>query len=129
MYRECKLGELEDNLGGIYDQDLDIEYYELPMKEDESVMITVEGIRVLLPELELSLCQGEYCVYDPEEDCYMADFSITLLYELNEKDPKAFLYWEQDGPQIALYNYLHNKDISIDELAKKKCIIEIEKTE
>ena len=103
---------------------MEIDYYEIPYEDD--MLIDTDGIRVVIPDLELSLRQGAVYVYDPDEDVYAADFSITLVYEEDEKDPEKYLYWEQDGLAVTLYNFLREKEMTLDHLEGLDCQIEVE---
>ena len=100
--------------------------YEITADDAENEIISVDGIRVVIPALHVSMRQGEVCIYDPEEERYMADYSVTILYEENETDPQRYLYWEQNGFQVALFNFFRNDDFSMNELGELKCIVEIE---
>ena len=124
IHRKCKLHEADDIIAELYDEGTEIECYEIPYEED--MLIDTDGIRIVIPGLGLSLREGNVCVHDDEEDIWTADFSITLVYEKNEKDPSKYLYWEQDGPAVTLFNFLHEKGMSMDELENVDCEIEIE---
>ena len=42
-------------------------------------------------------------MYDEDERDWYADFSLIIIY--NNKDER--LYWEQDGIEVSLYNFLN----------------------
>jgi hypothetical protein len=126
MTKECLLGELEEVIDQLFEKGIDLDMYEIIVEKTEDCMLSIESMRVIIPELNVSMRQGAYCVYDPDEEEYVADFSISLIYEKDETNPKNYLYWEQDGYQITLSNYFRKDDISMDSLDDLKCIIEIE---
>ena len=79
----------------------------------------------------ISFRPGEYMSYSEEEQEYITDFSLTLIYEENESNPDNYLYWEQDGYSISVYNYLNSicKRVEMEALEKKQCLITIEMEE
>ena len=125
MRKECLLGEIDDALETLYET-VEYDMYEVEINEFDNSVLAVTGIRILVPELKVSLRQGDVCVFDPDEEEYVPDFSVSIVYEQDETDPKTFLYWEQDGFQVTLFNFFHKDLISMDALSKMKCIIEID---
>ena len=103
----------------------DLKCYDVPLEDYDNCLIEVNGVRYVIPELDLFAREGEFLSYDEESDTYMPDFSVTLLYELDEKDAKNFLYWEQDGLLVTLYNYLQSGK-RMDYLSSLECRIELE---
>lgn len=124
MRKECLLEEVDEALEEFYEAG-EYDSYEFKIDEFDDGMISLESIKITIPELELYVYQGCVCVYDPDEEEYMPDFSITAVYEINEEDPKKYLYWEQDGIQVSLYNFLRSEK-TMDNLGSLKCIIEVE---
>ncbi len=122
----CKLNGLEDFICKIEEEELPLMYYELDVEDDEEAVIVTDGVRTIIPKLKLSVRTGDFCRYNTDEEYYMPDFSITLIYDENEKDPAKYLYWEQDSVIIALYNYLHKKNVRMEELEGLECIIDLE---
>ena len=124
--KNCKLGELDEVLEALFEDGLDISYSEVHDPDDEEGLISIEGIRIVVSDLKLSARAGDYCRYDEEEGQYMPDFSITLIYDEEEADPSKYLYWEQDPYEVAIYNYVHSKGLTMEELNNLDCIVEIE---
>ncbi len=112
----------------------DITQYEVMMDEEDPScgLIDVYGIRTVIDSLGLSVREGTFYNYNEEDDAYDADFSVTLIYEKDEKDPVKYLYWEQDGIQVTLYNFLRQRgdDINgLSDLEDNDCVIEFEEDE
>ncbi len=111
-----------------------ITQYEVMMDEEDPScgLIDVYGIRTVIDSLGLSVREGTFYNYNEDDDVYDADFSVTLIYEKDEKDPAKYLYWEQDGIQVSLYNFLRQRgdDISgLGDLNENDCVIEFEEEE
>ena len=57
----------------------------------------------------LIFLEGTYMNFDEENGLYEPDFSLTLIYKNVPDDrfePRNYLYFEQDGPELAIYNFL-----------------------
>ena len=124
---ETTIGEVEDIIFDRMEEIRDdIAIYDIRMDDNEQ--IETDGIRVDIPDLGYSARFGEYLRYYEEEDVYEADFSLTLIYDINERDPQKYLYWEQDGLAISLYNYLRASEEKkdVNDISEMKCVIEIE---
>ena len=125
---ETKLGEVEDLLYENDEIQAEMNIYDVSMEGADNESIEVEGVRIIIPELGYSARFGEYLIYDEEADAYEADFSLTLIYDIDEKAPDKYLYWEQDGIVIALYNYQNQmgKKKGVDDLGSIKCVVEVD---
>ncbi len=125
---ETTLGEVEDLLFENDEIQAEMNIFDVPMEGSDKDSIEVQGVRVIISELGYSARFGEYLIYDEEADAYEADFSLTLIYDQNENDPSKYLYWEQDGIVIALYNFLNQtrKNKRVDDLENIKCVIEMD---
>ena len=121
-----RLEKIEEFISSVYDEEKPIMYYEVKVEDDDEALITTDGIRIIIPEMGVSVRTGEYCRYDEDEEYYMPDFSITLIYEENETDPSKHIYWEQDSINVSLYNYLRNRDLSMGEIESLNCDVELE---
>ncbi len=128
MLKECLVEELEDVFSEIYDEGIEPDYYEVETDDFENAMITVEGVRVIVPELKIYMRKGEVCTYDEDEETYMPDFSVSIIYDSEETDPNKYLYWEQDGYQVTLFNFFSKEGKSLDELGQMKCLIELDES-
>ena len=91
---------------------------------DEDAVIYVYPYMILIPDLDLSVREGMYC-YKTNDNEYMPDFSLSLIYELNEKDPQNWLYWEQDDTAVSLHNYLTAIGKPVENIYEYKCEIVI----
>ena len=68
------------------------------------------GALYVLEDLGISVIEGQYCVYNTEEEHYEPDFSVTIIYATASVDDIEFnhyTYWEQDPPLTAVHNYLN----------------------
>lgn len=121
----CTVEELEDTLEQLYDNDdVFVDETEVSNDETEEGMILVSGIYINIPSLGISAREGTFCNYDEDSGEYMPDFSITLIYDADEKNPEKFLYWEQDSIAIAVYNFLRKQEYSLNDIYSAKCVIE-----
>lgn len=125
MTKECTLNELDDVLQEVYESG-EYDGYEVEAEDMDDSIISIEGIRIVIPELNASVRQGDVCVYDEDEEYYCPDFSVTLIYEKDETDPQKYLYWESDGIMVSLYNYFYGKNYTMDDFGNMNCIVEIE---
>ncbi len=53
--------------------------------------------------------EGDYCYYEEDTGEYIVDWSLTLIYEDTEDedfDFNLYMYFEQDGPSISIYNFM-----------------------
>ena len=67
------------------------------------------GALYVLEDIGISLIEGQYCVYNAEENSYEPDFSVTVIYATTSIDDinfNEYTYWEQDPPLTAIHNYL-----------------------
>lgn len=118
MRKECLLGELDEVVAGLEDEDIFPD--EMMIEEEEGeYAIFVSELLVKVPELKLELREGYSGLYQEDEEAYMPDFSLTALYE-EGASAEDFLMWEQDSPIVTLANYTHR---SMDELEQLKCIL------
>lgn len=119
MRLECLLGEVEERLTEEF-------FDELPVEEEENEYVIVANeARIIVPALNLSVREGTYLRYDEDEEDYLADFSLTLIYEKDETDPKKYLCWEQDDLIVAIYNYINRSaNYDMDALEACSCIAE-----
>lgn len=120
---KCKFEELDDILENIMEYGID--EYEVNI-EDIPDKLCVMGYRILFPAVNYSVRSGLWLsLYD---DGYMADFSLSLVYDYDEEDPTQWLYWEQDGEVVSLYNFLTivNEGNMFHALEGSECIIELE---
>ena len=123
--KKCKLFDIDESISSIFEEENLIVSYELK-EEDGDALIIVDGIRIIIPELNLSVRCGVYCVYEEEDKDYIPDFSITLIYEKDETDPSKYVYWEQDPILTAIHNYLNGKISVKKSLEDIECMVEIE---
>lgn len=123
--KECLLADVDEVLNELCDA-YTPPSYELAIDDAEDEMLVVDGFRIVVPALHISLRQGDVCEYDPDSQLYTAAFSVSILYEADETDPQKYLHWEQGSFQVTLYNYFRKNDHSMEDLGTMICIVEIE---
>lgn len=118
----CKMEEVMDKLAELMDTLESIE--EIEVESDEESKIVAFNYKILIPSLELYAREGSMLVYDEDEQDWYGDFSLTILYNMEDE----LLYWEQDGIEVTLYNFLNTayKDTSMDEIYGLECVIEMD---
>ena len=123
---KCKFEELDEVLENSI-MEYDTEEYIVDI-EDTDDKIAISGYRILFPFVNYSMRSGIYLADYGEEDGLMADFSLSLVYDYDEEDPSKWLYWEQDGEVVSLYNFLTivNKGSMFHTLENTDCIVELE---
>lgn len=121
----CKLEEVDEKIAELMDSLEDIG--ELEVESEDDSKIVAYGYRVLIPALDLYAREGSMLAYDEDEQDWYPDFSLTLLY--NSEDEQ--LYWEQDGIEVSLYNFLNatNQAKSMEEISGLACILEVDDVE
>lgn len=93
------------------------------MESEEDYSIVISGWWVHIPELNLNLHEGVFCNYDEEEKAYLPDFAVTVIMEADSKKQEGeWLYYEQDGFEIILANYLSGK-MALSAIAELSCFI------
>ena len=119
MTQQCTLGELDEVLASLADQEHYIPDEIIIEEEKGEYAIFVNDLRILIPSLSLELREGYYGRWQEDEDYYMADFGLTAIYKMDAA-PEDYLLWAQGSPLIALYNYTHT---DMDALASTPCTI------
>lgn len=118
MRKECLLKDLDEVMEALQEEDFFAE--EIMIEEEEGeYAIFVTDLRIVIPELKLELREGFCGQWQEDEEYYMADFSLTAVYD-EGSEPEAFLMWEQDSPMVTLYNYTRKP---MDELEQLACIL------
>jgi hypothetical protein len=100
------------------------------VETEDEIQLVVSGWSVYVESLNLSLREGVVCIWDEEEEMFMPDYSVTVVYEgnietgdsrsgasvVNESGesmqasfPADSLYYEQDGFAITLANWLNGR--------------------
>lgn len=125
MRKEFLLKDIDEEIYNLYESDIDIAYRELLIKETNNAILSLDAFTIDIPSLHISIRLGEYCTFDNEEECFMQDFSITLIYNEGETNLANYRYWEQDPPLVAIYNYFSSR-YSLDELEQNRCYLYIE---
>lgn len=116
--KECKLREIDEVLCELYESD--IPNAEIVLEEDD-FRIIAEDLRIVFPDLGLEAREGvAEAVYD---GVFMPDFSVTLIYDMGA-DIGDYLYWEQDGIEVSMHNFLTMTNRLPDDLGDVKCQIE-----
>lgn len=138
MYR---LGDIEEVIAEIDFSDTDDDIAEI----DDGIEFWISGWYVVIPSLGIHVREGVACTFDEEENMFMPDFDVTVVYEgeiasehsriedsvvrksgecVQAPIPADFLYYEQDGILITLANWLNGR-MPIDAIEKLECYIEI----
>lgn len=99
-----KLGEVEDYIIENEEFSYPDELYEIDL-DSEYDYIEAEGIKIIIPEFGLYMRQGTYMALYEDECEVMPDFSLTLVYDIEESNPQNWLYWESDGVCTTLHNW------------------------
>jgi hypothetical protein len=100
------------------------------VETEDEIQLVVSGWSVYVESLNLSLREGVVCIWDEEEEMFLPDYSVTVVYEgnietgdsrsgasvVNESGesmqasfPADSLYYEQDGFAITLANWLNGR--------------------
>lgn len=88
---------------------------------DEDMQLVICGWYVHIPELNLNLREGVVCIWDEEENMFMPDFSVTVIYD-GDIEGKEWLYYEQDGFVVTLANWLNGR-LSTTQIEQLGCEI------
>ena len=115
-----------------YEEKLENEQEEYLMCEEIGVIPCEDDIIIAyypvieFPELGLACAEGVYCNKDDEEG-YMADFALTLVYDIGFTDINDYLYWEQDPVPVSLHNFLYaTRNLGLDEIDSMTVILKFE---
>ena len=115
-YRLC---QIEEVIAEADNMDIPDDVVEI----DDDFQIVLTGMNVRIPSLGLVIRSGMGCNWEPEEEIFMPDFSLTAIYEdngANEPEPSDYLYFEQDDFCITLGNWLNGR-MSLDEIEQLWC--------
>jgi len=113
------IGDIEEVLAEMDFSDVDDDIAEI----DEDFMIQVSGWYLVIPSLGITVREGVACVFDEEEQMFMPDFDVTVLYE-GEVDAGTWMYYEQDGIVITLANWLNGR-MQIEAIERLECVLKI----
>ena len=113
------LGDIEEVLAEMDFSDVDDDIAEI----DEDFIIQVSGWYLVIPSLGITVREGVACVFDEEEQMFMPDFDVTVLYE-GEVDAGTWMYYEQDGIVITLANWLNGR-MQIEAIERLECVLKI----
>lgn len=102
------LSDIEDTLMRLQEECEDDRFYEERVVfQTDDEMMTVSCVAVVIPELNLELHEGTMFERYEGEDELIPDWSLTAVYEIGA-NPEDYLYYEQDGIETTLYNYLRS---------------------
>ncbi|NCC44162.1 MAG: hypothetical protein EOM18_11440 [Clostridia bacterium] len=122
MEKKYFIGDIEEVLSEMDFSDVDDDIAEI----DEDFMIQVSGWYLVIPSLGITVREGVACVFDEEEQMFMPDFDVTVLYE-GEVDAGTWMYYEQDGIVITLANWLNGR-MQIEAIERLECVLKIANT-
>ncbi len=135
------LGDIEEVIAEMDFTECDDDIAEI----DTDFQIWISGWKVVIPSLGISVREGVACAWDEEENMFMPDFSVTVIYEgdvdtghsriedsvvrksgecVQAPIPSDFLYYEQNGFLITLANWLNGR-MPINAIEKLECYINI----
>jgi hypothetical protein len=104
MNKKCRLKDAEEIISN-----MEFSYIADDIAEtEEDTQVVVSGYYVLIPELNLQLHEGILCTFDEEEQMFMPDVAVTVVYEVGA-DRTEYIYFESDGMETTLYNFLGGK--------------------
>ena len=113
------IGDIEEVLAEMDFSDVDDDIAEI----DDDFMIQVSGWYLVIPSLGITVREGVACIFDEEEQMFMPDFDVTVLYE-GEVDAGTWMYYEQDGIVITLANWLNGR-MQIEAIERLECVLKI----
>lgn len=117
MNKKCRLQDAEEIISN-----MELSYIADDIAEtEEDTQVVVSGYCVVIPELNLQLHEGILCNFDDEEQMFMPDVAVTVVYEVGA-DRIEYIDFESDGMETSLYNYLGGKK-SAEEIANLWCEI------
>ena len=93
------------------DDEMNYEEFSIECESIGANIIITAGPAYFLKEEGLLVIEGVYM--NKEEDGYVADWALTLVYEWEDENKefdaacaKNYIYFEQDPPVITLHNFL-----------------------
>ena len=123
MKNSFLLKDLDEIVSILYDLDFENNYHEILVNDCSKDKILIDSFRIVIEELDICFRQGEYYAYDESDHEYLADYSLSLLYPLNETNPALYLMHEQDSPEITLYNHFSHSGITLEQIENSLCYI------
>ena len=94
MKIKCRLVEAEQIISEMEERLIDVA--DDIAETEEDTQLIVSGWWVFLPQLNLQLHEGILCNWDEEEQMFMPDVAVTVVYEA-DADRTEYIYFEQDG--------------------------------
>lgn len=113
MNRICRLGEVEEFIS-------EMDFFDVAddiAETEEDIQLIVSGWWVFLPQLNLQLHEGILCNWDEEEQMFMPDVAVTVVYEA-DADRTEYIYFEpgrhdSNSLQLAEWETFHQPDRSL----------------
>lgn len=104
MIKKCRLKDAEEIISN-----MELSYIADAIAEtEEDTQVVVSEYYVLIPVLKLKLHVGILCNFDEDENMFMPDVAVTVVYEV-DADRTEYIYFESDGMETTLYNFLGGK--------------------
>ncbi len=125
MIIETTLGDLDEALCKYSDVFCPVESTEIEI--DAESMIGVDNYRIRIPSLGITLRSGllmSLSGISDEEKVWMADASLTIIYDINDESPENYLGWSTDVFDVAVYNFLTFIGKDTDTLMGAKCFLD-----
>lgn len=78
------------------------------VNDGERSCILVETPYCCIPDLGVKIANGTMSYWNEEEKSWNGDFCLTLIYDIKSDNPQDYIYWEQDGAEITLWNWMRS---------------------
>ncbi len=115
------LEELDEEYGGIYDE---LSPYEIIREND--IQLFTYPLRIVIPDLEISIRVGMGYYGDDDEDYYPALF----LYDAEETNPENYQEYALEAELLSFVSmYAYDSDFSEEEIEDMECYIDDEEFE
>ena len=102
MGRKCRLSDVEDILA---EEEFLYDLCDVISFDNTEDYIEVYKTKIVIPSLGIYVKEGTWITYYEDEGEYMPDFSLSVIYNIDEEDPQNYMYWEQDGIVTTLFNW------------------------
>lgn len=125
MIIETTLGDLDETLNKYSDMFGPVESYEIEL--DDENMIGVDNYRIQIPTLGITLRSGlrmSLSGMDNDAKVWMADASLTVIYDIDHESPEDYIGWSADSFDVAVYKFLNYIGKEVDAFMGAQCFLE-----
>lgn len=88
---------------------------------EDNIQIVISGYYVYLESSGIKLHKGIICYFDEEEQMFMPDEAVTVIYR-EDSDRNRYICYEAENMEGALYDYLGGR-MTVGEIANLPCEI------